>query len=243
MFELLESSVDSKPQNNRIKELTEKYLEHFNSQGDEMSELEAQEFLLHIESDPDADYRERRIRNLKRYLDGLERSRQAAQAKEERWMQFAREYVELTKKWESLGAFHVNEEYFTRWYYNGSEFYKWTGSPMVEEELPKAKAADERLMEIVNKESASYSSIKNPNTRYLEEKHFDDKVTNPNFVSYLLATGKQVGDPYRLSEARTWIDIQVAAFKRSNGRSEHEMLNEIDNWPDKLRLYLRKLSE
>lgn len=42
------------------------------------------------------------------------------------------------------------------------------------------------------------SKIKNPDKRYLTEEHFDESKTNPNFVSYILATGKKVGDEYRL---------------------------------------------
>lgn len=82
-----------------------------------------------------------------------------------------------------------------------------------------------------------------PEQRYLEAKHFDPEQTNPNFISYLKANGKNVGDPYRLNEAQKWIDVQVAAFKRANGRSEHDMLNEIEDWPSKLRIYLRNIAK
>ena len=82
-----------------------------------------------------------------------------------------------------------------------------------------------------------------PEQRLLEDKHFDDKQTNPNFVSYLIAHNKQPGDPYRMSRAQEWIDEHVTAFKQSHGRSEHDMLREIEDWPSKLRIYLRDIAQ
>ena len=83
------------------------------------------------------------------------------------------------------------------------------------------------------------SKIKNLDKKYLTEEHFDESKTNPNFVSYILATGKQVGDEYRLYEAQLWITEQVRLFKQLHGRSEWEMLNNIPEWQEKLRIFLR----
>lgn len=83
------------------------------------------------------------------------------------------------------------------------------------------------------------SKIKNPEKRYLTEEHFDVAVTNPNFISYLLANGKQVGDEYRLYEMQIWINQKVVEFKKSHGRRKHDMLNQIEGWPEKLRVFLR----
>lgn len=81
------------------------------------------------------------------------------------------------------------------------------------------------------------------NEKYLEPHHFDPEKTNPNFVYYLQAVGKRIGDPYRHVEAQKWIDARVVEFKRSHGRSEYEMLREIDGWPGKLREFLRMAAE
>lgn len=242
IFDILDTPVDSKEPdepNARIKELESKYIF---AKPDFMTDEELQEFLAYNESTADAPYRDRRIQELQKHTKRRKEAKAAQLQREEAWMALAREYVELTKKWESLGAFHVSDK-SVKWFYNGEVFYQWLGMPSVEDELPKAKAADERLMQIVNAESAHYSKVKNPDMRYLEEKHFDDKISNPNFVSYLLANDKQVGDPYRLSHAQKWIDEQVIAFKESHGRNEHDMLNEIEDWPSKLRIYLREVSK
>ena len=84
------------------------------------------------------------------------------------------------------------------------------------------------------------SSIKNPNAKHLTAEHFDESHTNPNFVSYLLATGKQVGDEYRLYEAQIWISQRVVQFKKSHGRSEQDSLSNIPEWSDKLKVFLRE---
>ena len=83
-------------------------------------------------------------------------------------------------------------------------------------------------------------TIKNPDAKYLTVEHFDDSHTNPNFVSYLLATGKQVGDEYRIYDAQLWINQQVVKFKKLHGRSDHERLAEIPEWPEKLKVFLRE---
>lgn len=89
-------------------------------------------------------------------------------------------------------------------------------------------------------DEAPVHSIKNPDAKYLTAEHFDEFYTNPNFVSYLIATGKQVGDEYRLSDMQKWMDMKVVAFKKLNGRSDHERLHEIPEWPGKLKEFLRE---
>lgn len=87
------------------------------------------------------------------------------------------------------------------------------------------------------------NKVKNPDKKYLTQEHFDESKTNPNFVSYLLANGKQVGDEYRLYEAQLWITERVRLFKQMHGRSEWEMLSNIPEWPEKLKVFLREGSE
>lgn len=89
-------------------------------------------------------------------------------------------------------------------------------------------------------DEAPVHAIKNPDAKYLTADHFDDSQTNPNFVSYLLANGKRVGDEYRLYEAQIWINQQVVKFKKSHGRKEQDRLAEIPEWPDKLKAFLRE---
>ncbi|MCM3314875.1 hypothetical protein M3626_20985 [Psychrobacillus sp. MER TA 17] len=150
-----------------MRDLEEKYISQFIKKESEMPEVEARKY-LEAARESDSEYRVRRINNLTNYLKKFERDREF----ELEWREAAMEYIELTKKWESLGAFYVPAEYYrngeyifstrpdtgksnyrlTRWFYNNICFYEWESGSLITQTIDKAREADKKLMELIKKE-------------------------------------------------------------------------------------------
>lgn len=65
------------------------------------------------------------------------------------WELDAMEYIELTKRWESLGCYWKDNSYYCKWYYKDKEFYMWWSGSHISDNIIKAREADESLDEII----------------------------------------------------------------------------------------------
>lgn len=131
------------------------YIEHFLRDGEKMSEEDARTYMKILRGMPD-EYSVGRIKNLVRYLDGIERGRAAEAEWERTWMAAAAEDKAIKERWESLGAtWRGVGNTLTVWEYEGTEFYRWWSGVSVTDEIVKVREADERLAELINERTAA----------------------------------------------------------------------------------------
>lgn len=132
-----------------MRELERKYIAQFIDGKEALSEVDAREFLAPLTADLDAEFRERRIAQLERYLRNIERTKAADAEREEAWMAKAREIVVIKERWEALGATwecrHDCGISVTTWKYHGDEILRWWSGTTLDEELTLVRAGDERL--------------------------------------------------------------------------------------------------
>ena len=112
---------------------------------------EAKIFLTYLEKNPHLEFAERRIKNLKGIIATSERLIKANKQREEHNLELAKLYVDLTKKWESHGAYFVQRYAMTEWYIDSECFYTWFSGGHVLDEFPKAKKADEKFESILRR--------------------------------------------------------------------------------------------
>lgn len=131
-------------------EMQRKYIAHFISGTETLSEAEACEYVDYLRGDPDAPYRDRRIAQLERYLSNLERARSADQAAEEAWMAKAREIIAIKERWEALGATWTNKHDcgvgITTWEYHGETILRFMTGTTLDEHLAQVREADTKFI-------------------------------------------------------------------------------------------------
>lgn len=115
-----------------------------------LNEEEMHQFLNYLKEHQDAPFREKRMRKLERLIKEKER-RDAARTKlEQEQRNAALEYAELTKKWESLGAYWIcRESSLTQWFYKDKCFFSWFSGVDAIEHLQSAKKADVELEKLI----------------------------------------------------------------------------------------------
>lgn len=140
-----------------MREFERKYIAHFIDGKETLSEADAREFLTLLIADLDAEFRERRIAQLERYLRNIERAKAAEAEREATWMAKAREIVAVKERWEALGATwecrHDCGVGVTTWKYHGEEILRWWSFTTLDEELALVRAGDYRLSTLM-KEAA-----------------------------------------------------------------------------------------
>lgn len=102
-------------------------------------------FLELTKTNPDAPYRDQRIRRLTERVRNYERQHEYERSRKEHLHQLALEYKAMTEEWEAAGATWEGKESLVRWFYKGQEFYHWWSRVLVEEEAPRARKAHERF--------------------------------------------------------------------------------------------------
>lgn len=140
-----------------VKLLENKYLFHFKDMTDE----EVESFYSYNLNNKSAEFRQDRLIKLLGEIEARRRYKEGVSKTKERNYKLAKEYAELTFKWEELGAYFKNEGhkgYFEEvvWYYNDVEYYRWGGNIIGEDRyitnfIIKAREADERLRSIISK--------------------------------------------------------------------------------------------
>lgn len=71
------------------------------------------------------------------------------------------------------------------------------------------------------------------------EKHLDPAQTNKPFISFLKATGKELGDTFTLYEANKWVQTRAQEYKRLNGHTELYPLQDVKGWPETFHDYCK----
>lgn len=122
---------------------------------DAMGKDDLKAFLALLQADSDAPFRESRMRNIRRRLDGVERAEQAREQREEAWMKAAREDKAIKERWEAKGArWRSVGTSLVKWEYDGVEFYRWWSGVKVTEEIVNVRKADERLAKMMAEKAA-----------------------------------------------------------------------------------------
>lgn len=119
---------------------------------DSMTTEELVDFHDILTANYDAPFRERRIMTIERRLSSIRRAQDAKDARERVWKTAGYEYVDLTKRWLSLGATHrMLYDIYTVWELDGEEFFRWQGGEMIVDIIVRARKADEELDEIIKR--------------------------------------------------------------------------------------------
>ncbi|WP_131796883.1 hypothetical protein [Bacillus spizizenii] len=88
---------------------------------------------------------------MKRIIASSEGLINANKKRDEHNLEIAKVYVDLTKKWESHGAYFVQRHAMTKWYLDSECFYTWFSGVHVLDEFPKAKKADEKFESLLRR--------------------------------------------------------------------------------------------
>ncbi|QHF58038.1 hypothetical protein Bateq7PJ16_2232 [Bacillus subtilis] len=131
--------------NINIKDLESKYINK------NLTIEEAKLFLIYLEKNLHLEFAERRIKNLKRIIASSEGLINANKERDGHNLEIAKLYVDLTKKWESHGAYFVQRHAMTKWYLDSECFYTWFSGGHVLDEFPKAKKADEKFESLLRR--------------------------------------------------------------------------------------------
>ncbi|WP_232696158.1 hypothetical protein [Brevibacillus daliensis] len=139
-------------------EMQRKYIAHFISREETLSERDAREYLAYLSENMDAAFRERRIAQLERYIRNLQREKETEKAREEEWMTKAREICATKERWEALGAAweerHDCGVGVTTWKFRGETIMRrWTGASL-DEELALVRDGDDKLTKLIEQEAA-----------------------------------------------------------------------------------------
>lgn len=137
-------------------EMQRKYIAHFISRDETLTEDDAREYLSYLTANPNAAFSERRITQLERYIRGIEREREADNAREEAWMAKAREIVSTKERWEALGAaweeLHDCGVGVTTWKYADNVIMRRWSYVTLDEELALVREGDAVLTKLIESE-------------------------------------------------------------------------------------------
>jgi hypothetical protein len=139
-----------------VTEMQRRYIAHFITRKETMSEDDARAYLAYLSETPEAEYRERRIGQLERYLRNLERKKEADKAREEEWMAKAREICAIKERWEALGATWEEQHDcgvgVTTWRFRDEIIMRRLTGTTLDEELALVRKGDVLLTELLGQE-------------------------------------------------------------------------------------------
>ena len=125
---------------------------------DDMSAVDASLFLDMLLADENTPFREIRIPRLERHVASIKRSSDAEEAWKNTWIPLALEDKETKERWLAAGATWECVESVTKWFYDGTEFYRWYGGfnrPSVVVEILNVRKADERLSSMLKEKESN----------------------------------------------------------------------------------------
>lgn len=129
--------------------LEQKYIDHFIGGGKSLTVKDAEAYLEILYEDIAAEFRDRRIKTLQRFIREQKRQQASADAEKHKQYEAAAVYRDLTEKWEAAGAYwRPLGPTAVKWYYGGTCFLTWFSGIQAVDLLVRAKKADEVFEEL-----------------------------------------------------------------------------------------------